>query len=84
MKKFFRRLFLNRSNIFVPISFQISFLLITVLTTWFTCWIMFARPDWYVFTIFHFKIKLSSKWNRDVRKGIFSFLVQLGSESLKK
>ncbi|KAF8373294.1 hypothetical protein PRIPAC_79723 [Pristionchus pacificus] len=25
---------------------QISFLLITVLTTWFTCWIMFARPDW--------------------------------------
>lgn len=25
---------------------QVAFLFFTVLTTWFTCWIMFARPDW--------------------------------------
>ncbi|MFH4980779.1 hypothetical protein AB6A40_007488 [Gnathostoma spinigerum] len=25
---------------------QIAFLMFTVLTTWITCWIMFARPDW--------------------------------------
>ncbi|WKX95688.1 hypothetical protein Q1695_012276 [Nippostrongylus brasiliensis] len=25
---------------------QTTFLLFTVLTTWVTCWIMFARPDW--------------------------------------
>ncbi|WKX96602.1 hypothetical protein Q1695_012775 [Nippostrongylus brasiliensis] len=27
---------------------QTTFLLFTVLTTWVTCWIMFARPDWRV------------------------------------
>ncbi|KAK0398506.1 hypothetical protein QR680_002625 [Steinernema hermaphroditum] len=25
---------------------QIAFLLFTVMTTWITCWIMFAKPDW--------------------------------------
>ncbi|KJH49231.1 hypothetical protein DICVIV_04671 [Dictyocaulus viviparus] len=25
---------------------QMSFLLITLLTTWVTCWIIFCRPDW--------------------------------------
>ncbi|VDK44137.1 unnamed protein product [Anisakis simplex] len=25
---------------------QIAFVLFTVLTTWFTCWIVFAKPDW--------------------------------------